>query len=158
MTSLATVDPSILERSGAKVTPTSLSLNGELSYDVYEALGAFLGQVNNSSRFWLGDWLLYGEALYGERYAQAAIATQLSPQTLANVQSICHRVPPQRRLAGVSFSCHAEVAALEPAEQKSWLQVADEERLTKGELRARIRDEGPDVQPQETCRCCGQKL
>ena len=48
-------------------------------------------------------------------------------------------MPLERRNPKLSFTAHAEVAALEPEEQKRWLKVAEEEDLRTHELRDRIR-------------------
>ena len=145
-----------LEQAGA-LTPTHLDLSSrpDLSYDTCEALAAFFGQINHASRFWIADILIYSEQVHGEAVAQIAEATKLAPQTVENITSVGRRVPPSRRRAKLSFSVHAEVAALEPSEQRAWLKVAEREALTKSELRARIRGDG-DVLPAEhvhRCRC-----
>jgi hypothetical protein len=96
---------------------------------------------------------------HGEYVAQVADATGLAPQTIENVISIGKRVPPERRVDGVTFSVHAEVAALPPADQVRWLKVAKEERLTKVELRAKIKPElPPAVRETMTCPHCGETI
>lgn len=127
-----------LEQAGA-VIKNGLFLPPDLEFDRYEALGGMLGALHQMNSFLIGDWLLYGEHTYGEKYAQAALQLGLSEQTCTNYASIAKRVPPSRRRIGrVSFSVHAEVAALSPNEQRHWLKVAEEEGLTKMELRQRI--------------------
>jgi len=127
-----------LEDAGA-VVDNGLFLPHDLSYDNYESIGAMLGALHQAAGFLVGDWLLFGEGAFGERYAQAAMLLGLSPQTCANYQSIAKRVPPGRRHAGVSFSIHGEVASLEPSEQERWLEIAAREHLTKQEMRDRLR-------------------
>lgn len=127
-----------LEDAGA-VIDNGLFLPTDLAYERYEALGALLGSLHQAAGFLIGDWLLYGEHTYGERYVQAALLLNLSPQTCANYQSIAKRVPPSRRRAGVSFSIHGEVASLPPELQEHWLTVAANEGLTKQEIRERLR-------------------
>jgi len=152
----------LLTALGVEHTPTSLTLPLDLLYEDYETIGAFIGMVGDASRWWLADWLAQGEHLYGEKVAQAAELTRRAPQTLVNAASISRRVPPQRRRLKVSFTAHAEVASLEPADQKRWLKTAETEDLRTHELRARIQAERngtPDVlDEREVCKCCGRIL
>lgn len=153
-----------LERAGA-LTTTGLDLESrpDLSYEQLESLAAFFGHLNEVSRWAVFDTLLQIEMRHGDLVAQAAEATGLQPQTIENGISIARKIPRNRRRAGVFFSTHAEVAALAPADQRRWLKIAFDERLTKAELRARIRAEkdGHDhVLPpeQEYCPTCGHAL
>lgn len=149
-----------LEEAGA-VIDNGLFLPPDLPFDQYEALGSMLGVLHQMNAFLIGDWLLYGEHTYGEKYAQAAEKVGLSPQTLANYASISKRIPPMRRRLGVSHSKHAEVAALPPADQRRWLKVAEDENLTKEELRMRLREAGqlPPARPRTIfCPHCGLEI
>lgn len=127
-----------LEKAGAVIN-NGLFLPADLAYETYESIGAMLGALHQASSFLVGDYLLYGEFTYGEKYTQAALLLGLSPQTLANYASIAKRVPPGRRKIGVSFSIHGEVASLPPELQEHWLTVAKNEGLTKQEIRDRLR-------------------
>lgn len=149
-----------LEEAGA-VIDNGLFLPAELDYGQYEAVGALLGELHKVNSFLIGDWLLYGEHTYGERYTQAALLLNLSPQTCANYQSIAKRVPPGRRRAGVSFSIHGEVASLPPELQEHWLTVAANEGLTKQEIRDRLRppkELPPAREEPVTCPGCGRSF
>lgn len=140
-------------RDGGAITPTSLDLTvaGDLSYERYEALGAYLGQINRSCAWWIGDWMLYGEGAYGDKFAQAVAETGLAEQTLLNRIYVCKHVPPKRRRVGVSFSVHAEVAPLPAKEQTYWLNKAEKGGWTRAQLRdamkAKRRDEKPTIDP-----------
>ena len=149
-----------LEDAGA-VIDNGLFLPPDLPFEKYEALGSLLGVLHQMNAFLIGDWLLYGEHTYGEKYAQAAEMVGLSEQTLTNYASIAKRIPPTRRRPLVAHSKHAEVAALPPAEQKRWLKVVEDEKLTKAELRHRLRDEGhlPPTRARTIfCPHCGVEI
>jgi hypothetical protein len=120
---------------------TELVLPYDLSFVQYERLGFALGLFKRASSWWIGDWIIYGEKTYGEKYAQASEATRLTPETLRNYVWVCSKVAPSRRRTGIPFSVHAEVAPLTPREQRRWLAVAEHEGLTQRELRERIRAE-----------------
>jgi hypothetical protein len=145
-----------LEQAGA-VIDNGLFLPPDLEYETYESIGAMLGALHQASSFLVGDYLLYGEYTYGEKYTQASLLLGLSPQTLANYSSIAKRVPPGRRRVGVSFSIHGEVASLPPELQEHWLTIAANEQLTKQEIRDRLRPR-KELPPAErdlvTCPHC----
>lgn len=147
-----------LENAGA-IVENGLYLPPDLPYERYEAIGLGLRAVNALSAFLIGDWLLYGEHTYGEKYAQAASLLGYSPQTLANYASVAKRIPPSRRRPeSVTFSIHAEVASLPPEEQTHWLQVAAEESLTREELRQRLRPKELPAPRTVTCPHCGKEF
>jgi hypothetical protein len=128
-----------LEREG-KATTTALVLDDpELSFDSYEALGRFLGTLRDATAWWLGDWLLFGEAAYGEKYAQATEATGRSKSTLQNYLWVAQNVTRSRRRENLSWSHHVEVAKLAPREQDRWLKRCEREGLSVEELRGLVR-------------------
>lgn len=127
-----------------ETTGTSLTLDPETPYESYEALGAALGLINRSCSWWIGDWLLFGEGTYGERFAQAAEATGLAEQTLLNRVTICRAIPPSRRVPGLSFSTHALVAPLGAREQRHWLKLANDNGWTRAELARQLKQRDED--------------
>jgi hypothetical protein len=127
-----------LANAGA-ITPTSLQLDLDVSYEHLEMMARYFGAINRFCQFWIGDLLLHAERVHGETYAQIASATGLAEQTLLNRVSVCKNVPPERRIAGLSFSAHAEVAPMGAREQSAWLGRAAKGGWSRAELRARIK-------------------
>jgi hypothetical protein len=131
-----------LAKSGL-LKPTSLdlaALDEALPYATYEQIGKFLGAMNRSCAWWIGDWLVYGEGVYKEKFAQAASETGLAEQTLLNRAYVCRHVPPERRIEGLAFGVHALVAALSGREQKKWLAEAKKNGWGREDLRRAMRD------------------
>ena len=128
---------SALEQAGATTTPTSLTLpaSGNLSWADYQRLGELLGTMSVALCWWIGDFLLYGEEVFGEEYAQIEASLRLRPQTLANYRSVAKHVPPSRRRAGLSFGVHAEVAYLPPRDRDEMLQLAARNDWKREDLR-----------------------
>lgn len=136
MSSVPAVQQSALEAAGAVVTDVSLNLSDpDLDWDEYEKLGVFLGSLNRACAWWVGDFILFGEQIYGELYAQIEEALGLAPQTLANRASVARHIPPNRRRAALPFGVHAEVAYLEPRERDLWLDKAERGAWTRAKLR-----------------------
>jgi hypothetical protein len=137
-----------LEAAGA-VTATSLQLSDpNTPYESYEALGAFLGWIKRWTSWGIGDWLNFGEGVYGERFAQAAAGTQLTEQTLLHYQFVCRQVPQSRRQAPLAFGVHALVARLEPKEQTYWLRQAVRKGWGEKELREAMKAKRSETAPQ----------
>jgi hypothetical protein len=91
--------------------------------------------MDKSVGWWIADWVLAGEARYGERFAQAVSETGLAEQTIANRLSVARGFPIFRRRGGVSFSHHAALTALPAAEQDRLLDLAEKEALSVTALR-----------------------
>ena len=126
-----------LEQTGS-ITTTSLDLPDNLAYDRYEAIGRFLGVVNDRSAWWIGDWVNFGESRYGEKYAQALNETGLEYQALADVSWVSRAVESSRRRE-LSFSHHREIASLSPEEQSEWLDRASSFAWSHKNLRNELR-------------------
>jgi hypothetical protein len=122
-------------------TRTALFFRPELSYDEWEKLGDQLLAVANSSAWWVGDWLLFGQRVYADRYERAIRRTGFDYQTLRNYAWVAASFEPTRREASLSFSHHAELAALEPDDQDAWLRRALVNGWSRNTLRAELRKE-----------------
>jgi hypothetical protein len=101
--------------------------------------GRKLGMVGRNVAWWIGDWLQYGNECFGERYPRAAKVTGYDVQSLMNMAWVASRFEPARRRGGLSWSHHAEVAALAPDEQDRWLDRAAQERMSVRCLRTELR-------------------
>jgi len=103
------------------------------------AVGRRLGGISRSSQWWLGDWLRYGTAKWGEKYVEASRITGYDVRSLANMATLAACFEISRRRDNLSWSHHAVVAALHPAEQDRWLDMAAAERLSVADLRIELR-------------------
>jgi hypothetical protein len=127
--------------------------------------GRRLGAVGRAVAWWIGDWLRYGNERWGERYVRAARLTGYDVQTLTNMVYVASSIPPDERRQGLSWSHHAELAALEPGERQKWLDRAESERLSVRCLREEMRRarradraNQPRHSDSVTCPNCGQEL
>lgn len=105
------------------------------------------------SRFLLGDALNFGEQAYGEEYAQVIDNTRgvmkLSAKTTENLAWISSRIPLENRRDDLTITHHEIVAALDPAEQSTWLDKAESEAMTTQELRKEVRAAHPPKRKQK---------
>lgn len=133
-TSLASADPAIW-------TDVGLVLPRGLSFEEWQAAGEFIGRAERSVQWWMGDWVRFGEAAYGEMYSQALDAGDLDYGTLRNYVYVCERFELSRRRDSLSFAHHQEVAALAPDEQDRWLDRSTAEGWTRDRLRREVSQE-----------------
>jgi hypothetical protein len=129
-----------LENAGA-VTPTELHLPDALPQERYEAVGAMLAQLGSSVRWWVGDWLAYGEAHFGALAAQLSEVMAMSPEGRLEFVRVALAIPPSRRRPTLTWSHHRAVAArwLSPDQRERLLDAAENMRLTNRELEAQVR-------------------
>ncbi|HEY0391663.1 MAG TPA: hypothetical protein VGC63_08145 [Solirubrobacterales bacterium] len=103
------------------------------------ATGRRLGAIGRCSQWWIGDWIRYGTARWGERYAEAARVTGYDVASLRNMAWVASQFDLSLRSDKLTWSHHVLLAPLEPAEQKRWLDHALEERLSVADLRIELR-------------------
>jgi hypothetical protein len=101
--------------------------------------GRWLGAIARASGWWIGDWIRYGNARYGDRYGAAARVTGYDVQSLRNMAYVAGRFNPQRRRDRLSFSHHAELAGLSVEEQELWLDRTVAGALSVSKLRSELR-------------------
>jgi len=142
---------------------TGLNIQPGLEYREWKELGIMLQILASIIEFAIGDWLAYGEHVYGEMYSQAIIATGKSYQTLANYVWVARAIDPSRRRE-IDFGHHSAVAGLEPDAQDAILAQAQEEDWRVWQTRAYVRgykhkaNGGNDnQQPIRYCPTCGRE-
>lgn len=135
------IDSVVLPKEG-------LQLPRQLSFERWLSIGQWLSDLYNSSAWYLGDWLIYGEMAYTGRYREAIERTSLDYQTLRNYAWVARRFPLSRRRAGLSFGHHAEVAALSEPEQGFWLRKAEHHGWSRNRLRREVRSSLKEREPE----------
>lgn len=126
-----------LERRSA----TALTLPEGLDFEAWAEIGRSLLAATEAVAWWVGDWMRYGERVYGAQYSAAieGLGLRLEPGTLADYQWVAGHVAPDRRRSELSWRHHREVAALEPEAQIAWLNTAAEGGWSSRELAAAVR-------------------
>ncbi len=109
--------------------------------DVHEWIhaGKRLGAMTRCSQWWLGDWIRYGTRRWGEKYREVSQITGYDIQSLRNFAYVAGRVEAYRRRDGLTWSHHAEVGSLQPADQERWLDLAESEKMSVSDLRTELR-------------------
>lgn len=140
------------------LTTTGMTLPEGLPFDRWSEIGQQLQTVERSVRWWIGDWLAYGERTYGETYAQAIEATGRSYSDLSDMAYVASNIAISERSENLSWSHHAAVAPLEPEARRTWLTAAEENDWSTRELRDQIKNKKKNVAPDfPACKRCGRE-
>jgi hypothetical protein len=126
---------------GFRLTATALEAPEGLTVERWESALAGVMRIEQGSRWWLGDLLVFGGRRYGQTYARAMKETGYSYGHLRNLAHAARRVPPKNRREDLSWGAHAVVAPHDLARQRYYLALAAEEGLNARELALRIADE-----------------
>lgn len=127
---------------------------GELRLDILEpltieqwgeSLGHAVGRVAKSSPWYVGDWLLYGEARFGDSATAYEGEVGLEPKTLLNYRRVAEVLTPVERRPELDFGHHEAVVSLEPQDRKAVLDEAVAKAWTVKQTReaARLRKARP---------------
>jgi hypothetical protein len=127
------IDPAVSARR------TYLNLPDRLSIESWCRIGDQINCIADASAWWLGDWLIYGQDKYPDRYKRAMQRTNLDYQTLKNYAWLARKFEPSRRRDQLSFQHHVEVAARPVPEQDRWLSRAERFGWSRNELRRQLR-------------------
>ncbi|MFF7177376.1 LmbU family transcriptional regulator [Streptomyces sp. NPDC008121] len=128
-------------REGKDILTTRVGLRipAALTFERWQNVGSQISRIVDSSSWCLGDWLVYGQEEFSDRYLRAIEACGLDYQTLRNYAWVVRKFELSRRRETLSFQHHAEVSSLPPCEQDKWLDMADEFNWSRNELRRNIR-------------------
>lgn len=116
-----------------------LDLPEGLPFDEWTALGERLCAGAKVINWWVGDWWTSGQHRYGERAkttAQGIFGREF--QTLRNIAAVCSAMETSRRRDTLSWSHHAEVAALPASEADALLDQAEQNGWSRRDLRAAV--------------------
>jgi hypothetical protein len=170
--------PSNVASVGRRVTAADVASHSPVAWvaspnmDLRQWLdhGQRIGHMRSASNWWIGDWVRFGTAHYGERYELASATSGYDKQTLMNMAYVASRYPPARRRARISWSHHAQLAAMAPADQDVWLDRLEAEPMSVQSLREAMRHSlGPSPSATEadppsahslpsSCPYCGHRL
>jgi hypothetical protein len=123
---------------GVDLRLKGLGLPDGLSFDSWREVGCQVARFTNCSAWWLGDWLVYGEQAYDDRYEQAIIGTSLGYQTLRNYAWVARKFLVSRRRDTRNFGHYAEVTALPDDEQDAWLARTERSNWSRKQLRREL--------------------
>jgi hypothetical protein len=137
-----------LKPSGAKRRPVSgiskvaWVAPSDLGQAEWLSTGRRLGAIGRCSQWWIGDWIRFGTARWGERYSEAARVTGYDVASLRNMAWVAAQFDLSLRSDKLSWSHHVLLAPLDADEQSYWIERAADERLSVADLRLELRARG----------------
>jgi hypothetical protein len=137
-------------RPSTELTRVGWTPRTDIGLAEWSAVGRRFGEIGRCSQWWLGDWILYGNQRFGERYVRAVKLTGYDVQSLMNMVYVASRFAVSRRRENLSWSHHAALAALDVGEQERWLERAGAERLSVADLRVELRSWRHALKASET--------
>jgi hypothetical protein len=127
-------------RGAGALSPVAWEPRRRLDLEEWLLHGRRMGSIGRGSAWWIGDWVNYGNAAFGEKYARASRITGYDVQSLMNMAYVASRFELSRRRENLSWSHHAELAALPPDEQDQWLDRAAAGGISVRRLREALRE------------------
>jgi hypothetical protein len=130
--------PIVLPSNKVTISPVGMQITGELTFDEWRDLAASIGQAARSVAFIMGDWLVYGQSLFGTggfpdkrvdsvSYELAIAATGLDLSTLQNYAYVSRSVPYSLRSELLSWEHHRILAKLPEEKIAPWIQTCETE-------------------------------
>ena len=114
-----------------------LNLPPRVSFSEWKKVGETLADMQNSIPWWVGDWINYGEAKYGETYSQGLTLWNHAYQSLVNMAYVARQYPPETR-TGLSWTHHRYAASLPLEERSGLLEKALKEEWTSRQLQTEV--------------------
>jgi hypothetical protein len=130
------------EKQGATTLATAWLPVSGMGLDEWVSTGRKFGTISRCSQWWIGDWIRFGNAQWGEKYAEAAKITRYDVGTLRNMAYVASQVHPSLRSDKLSFSHHVLLAPLTDSEKRVWIDRAIGDRLSVADLRLELRAQG----------------
>jgi hypothetical protein len=122
------------------VSRIGLQISDKLSVEEWQELATSIGEAASSIAFIVGDWLVYGQSLFGTEgdpdrkvdhpsYQLALKATGLDLSTLQNYAYVSRNVPFSLRTERLSWEHHRLMAKLPDGDMQDWIEacVAEED-------------------------------
>jgi hypothetical protein len=123
---------------GVVLTPTGAMISDDVSLENWGRALKACQSVANATAWALGDLLVFADDHpgFGERYSQYLDLTGKSYSTLTKAIYLSRQFPPAERVEGVSWSHHAEAAAIKDKQERhTLLHQAKEEGWTREQMR-----------------------
>lgn len=143
-------------------TDSALVLPDDLTFDQWKLAGHTLRRMEGALRWWVGDWLRFGEDHFKEEFSQEIKeATGLSIKSQQNAMWVAGAIPVERRRTDISWSHHEKIAGIKDTElADKLLESAATNEWTVNEFygvvreaRKQLKSNEPVAIPACICHC-----
>jgi hypothetical protein len=130
------------------LAPTGLQIVEDATEEDYERVGRTLLNMQGALQWWIGDWIVYGDAFkWGETYKRLAVEFGYEIDTLYRYAALCRKIQFGIRNPELDPAHHRLVAYMDEELQTQWLAYAAAHELKVEELRQAIRSQHPTKPP-----------
>jgi hypothetical protein len=128
----------IINNPNVAISRIGLRVTGKLNRQEWQEIAAGMGEVASAIAFVVGDWLVYGQNLFGlegfpdnqvdePSYQLAMAATGLDRSTLQNYAYVSRSIPYPLRSERLSWEHHRLLAKLPEADIAGWIARCEAE-------------------------------
>ena len=130
-----------IELEGFTLRPDSVEAKGHPTQEQWEHAMEFCTNVGHASGWWLADLIVYADERpdWKQDVEELVDNKVITEGSIKVYRFVAKHVPKERRVKGVGFTLHQEVASLPAEEQTEWLEKTKVEGWTRKELRHRIK-------------------
>ena len=129
----------ILPNTKLAASRTGLRITARLTNEEWQQLAACIGEVATAIAFIVGDWLVYGQGLFGldgfpdhkvdeASYQLAMTATGLDRSTLQSYAYVSRSIPYSLRSERLSWEHHRLIAKVPAPQQRQWIGTCEAEQ------------------------------
>jgi len=122
-----------------------LELPPDLTFEDWDNIGMQIYSFSRHVPWLLGDWLLFGEAQYGEQYASAQIATGKAYDTLAQYKMVSKKFGVEKRHDELTWSHYLRLCKISDDKVDALIEQAIDEELSVSELKELMSDSEPGM-------------
>lgn len=123
----AGISSDVIRHSAFVGCATGLGIVRQPTFEEWAGMGAWLRAADKCMAWYIGDWLLLGESLFGESASQMIDAGELtgwSASTLGVYRWVSASIPPTRRRPELDYGHHQIIAAMPADIQDQLLSAA----------------------------------
>ena len=128
-----------------KTHSVGVTFKNDTTYADWETFGKMLATVSGSIMWFLGDWINFGEAKFGEKYTQAMNFTKYDYGTLANAAYCCRKYEPKDRRPRLSWRHHFDCARFELGDRTAILDQVERMDMSSTQLREFLHRQFPSA-------------
>jgi hypothetical protein len=128
-----------------------LASTGKPTFDQWQQIGNRIKTTYKGIHWAIGDWILFGERMFSQDFAQGLDDCNFSYETLRNDRRVALAVEPARRRPELPFDFYLAVVSesLSPGEQEQLLDRALAGKWSRDQLRKAVREFKLDKRRQE---------
>ena len=107
-----------------RLTATSYTPAQGYTWDDWINDGSRFAGVGRSLLWWIGDWALYGEEVFGETVYQAYESCGYEPETIRDAIRVCRAWPREARCDDLSYNHHRLLVSVPEDLRDRWVDDA----------------------------------